>query len=207
MGRLHDGKILGGIGSILELIPGVSIVGYILTLIGVKYLSDELQDPSIFSDMMYAVITAIVGIAVAFFFGVFGILTAPFTLGVGALAGIFLALAIAWIALVISAMFIRRAFEKLANRLNVGSFRTAGTLYFVGALTVIILIGFVILFVAYIIQIVAFFSIQDTPPTVQGMAPPVPAAAQPGTKFCASCGTQMSSAASFCPKCGAAQPA
>lgn len=209
MGRLNDGKLLGGIGSILQVVPGVSIVGYILTLIGIKFISDELQDSSIFNDYLLAAITGIVGVAVAVFFGLFGIFTAPLTAGFSAIAGIITFLVIAWIALIISAIFVRRSFEKLANRLNVGMFRTAGTLYLVGALLVVVLIGFIILFIAFILQIVAFFSIPDMAAQGQAQAMPMAATAAPqlDVKFCASCGNQLASNAVFCPKCGAKQPA
>jgi hypothetical protein len=92
----------------------------------------------------------------------------------------------------------------MAARLNINSFKTAGTLYFVGALLTVILVGFIILFIAYIFQIIAFFSIQETPQPVQAQPAAAPVA-QAGMKFCPSCGTQMASSAAFCPKCGAKQ--
>jgi len=45
-------------------------------------------------------------------------------------------------------------------------------------------------------------------PLAAGGTPTAPSAtAQPGTKFCTSCGTQLASTATFCSKCGARQPA
>lgn len=201
MGRLSDAKILGGIGSILQIIPFLSIVGYILTLIAVKYVSDEVHDSGIFTDMLFAVITGIAGFAVAAFLLFFGIVSSVFTLGISAIFGGIAFLAIIWIALVVSSIFIKRAFNNMAAKLNVGTFRTAGTLYFVGALLTIILVGFIILFIAFIVQIVAFFSIQEGQPAMQTTASP-----QTGFKYCASCGNQMLLSAEFCPKCGAKQP-
>jgi len=202
MGKLSDAKILGGIGSILQIIPFLSIVGYILTLIAVKFVSDEVQDSSIFSNMLYAVITGIIGVAVGASVVFFGALSSVFTGGVGAIGGAIGFLAIAWIALIISALFVRRAFDGMANKLGVGTFRTAGLLYFVGALLTIVLIGFLLLFVAYILQVVAFFSINDSGTLARPQAQPT---TQPGFKYCSNCGTQMPSAAAFCPKCGAKQ--
>jgi len=201
MGKLSDAKTLGGIGSILQIIPFISIVGYILTLIAVKYVSDEVNDSSIFSDMLYAVITGIVGFIVGASVLFFGALSSMFTAGISAITGALAFLAIVWIVLIISAVFVRRAFDKMATKLNVGTFRTAGMLYFIGALLTIILVGFLILFIAFILQVVAFFSIQDTLSTPQAQLP-----AQAGFKYCPSCGTQMPAAAGFCPKCGAKQP-
>jgi uncharacterized membrane protein len=201
MSRLSDAKVLGGIGSILEIIPFVSIIGYILVLISIKFISDEVHDGSIFSDMIIAVVAGIAGAAIGGFILVFSGIFSVFTAGISAIFGVLTFLAIVWIVLVVSSIFVRRAFNNIATKLNVGTFRTAGTLYFVGALLTIILVGFLILFVAYIVQIVAFFSIQEGQPAPQGAMP-----AQTPVKYCPACGAQVATNATFCPKCGAKLP-
>jgi len=210
MSKLGDAKTLGGIGAILLLIPGISIVGYILILIATKYVSDELGDKSIFDNMLYAVITGIVGVAAAAFIIFTGAAFSAITFTSSAIAGVIVGLAVAWIFLIISSIFIRRAYNTMATKLNVGNFRTAGTLYFVGAILTIILVGFIILLVADILQIIAFFGIPDTVPGMQpqsmgGMGPqPMGSmSAQAGTKFCPNCGTQLAATATYCTKCGA----
>jgi uncharacterized membrane protein len=217
LGLLNQAKTLGGIGSILELIPGISIVGYILTLIAVKYVSDSLQDRSIFNNMIYAVITGIIGAAVGAGFVFSGVFFSVFTSGLSGIFGVVAFLGIIWISLIISAIFIRRSFDTMATRLNIKSFRTAGTLYFVGAILTIVLIGFVILLIAYIFQIVAFFSIEEAPsqvssawqqqPTTSTMqaTTPQPSAVVGESKFCQACGASMTRSAAFCPVCGARQ--
>ena len=205
MSKLSDAKLLGGIGSILQIIPFLSIVGYILTLIAVKYVSDEVQDSSIFTNMLYAVITGIIGVLIGasvFFFGAMG---SVLTGGMSAITGGIAFLAVVWIALIISSLFIRRAFDSMASKLGVGTFRTAGTMYFIGAILTIILVGFLLLFIAFILQVVAFFSINEMRP-VGGVQAPMQPMAATGFKYCASCGTQMAATATFCPKCGARQP-
>ena len=205
MSRLGDAKLLGGIGSILLLIPGINIVGYILLLIGCKYISDELGDKSIFDDMLYAVIAGIVGVVAAAAIIFTGALFSSVTFAASAIGGVIAGLLIAWVALIISSIFIRRAYEKIATRLNVGTFRTAGMLYFIGAILIIALgLGFIVLFVAAIVQIIAFFSIPDMAPGMQPQPMNVPVS-QPGMKYCSSCGTQLASSTIFCPKCGAKQ--
>ncbi|MDA4125488.1 MAG: DUF996 domain-containing protein [Thaumarchaeota archaeon] len=208
MSKLGEAKTLGGIGSILQLIPFLDLVGYILVLLAVHEISEELHDKSIFDNMLYAVITGIIGVAVGLGALIFGIFTSIFTLGVTAILGVLAFLVIIWLALIISSIFIRRSFDAIATRLNEPSFRTAGLLYFVGALTTILFfIGLIIIFVALIFQIVAFFSIKETMvPAQAGQATPM-APAQPtlGTKFCPNCGTQMPTSSAFCPKCGTKQ--
>lgn len=207
MSKLSDAKMLGGVGSILQIIPFISIVGYVLVLVSVKYISDEVNDSSIFSDMLYAVITGIVGFIVGASVLFFGALSSMFTAGISAITGGFAFLAIVWIVLIVSAIFVRRAFDKMAAKLNVGTFRTAGMLYFVGALLTIILVGFLILFIAFIFQVVAFFSIPDNQSAPQAQMPTAGSPAAPaGFKYCPSCGSQMPVAAGFCPRCGAKQP-
>ncbi len=210
MTKLGDAKTLGGVGSILLLIPGVSIVGYILILIAGKYISDELGDKSIFDNMLYAVISGIIGVAAAAFIIFSGAVFGVFTFAASAFAGVIAGLAIAWIGLVVSSIFLRRAYNTMATKLDVGTFNTAGTLYLIGAILTIILVGFLLLFVAAILQIIAFFSIKDVAPSMQpqGMQPQSMAApgASVGMKFCPSCGNQLAASATFCSKCGAKQP-
>jgi len=179
LSKLGDAKTLGVIGSILLLIPGVSIVGYILILIASKYISDDLGDKSIFNNMLYAVITGIVGVAIGISVIFTSTLFSAFSVAamspniISMIMGILVGLAVMWIFLIISSIFIRRAYNTIATRLNVNWFKTAGTLYFVGALLTIVLVGLIVLFIAYIIQIIAFFSIQEgsQPMATQSTAP------------------------------------
>lgn len=201
MGRLSDSKILGGIGSILEIIPFLSIVGYILVLLSTKFISDEVHDGSIFSDMIIAVVAGIVGVTAGGFILIFSGILGVFTAGVSAFLGVLAILAVVWIALLVSSVFVRKAYNNIATKLNIGTFRTAGTLYFVGALLTIILVGFIVLFAAYIVQVIAFFSIEEGQVAVPGTIAP-----QPGIKYCQSCGAQLQAGAAFCPKCGSKQP-
>ena len=205
MTKLGDAKTLGGIGSILLLIPGVNIVGYVLILIAGKYVSDELGDKSIFDNMLYAVIAGIVGAAAAAFIFITGAVFGAFTFELSAILAIIVGLGIAWVGLIVSAIFLRKAYDTMATKLDVGTFRTAGMLYFIGAILTIILVGFLILFVAAIVQIVAFFSIKETGQVAQPR--PIGAQGPPaGMKFCPSCGAQLAASATFCSKCGAKQP-
>ena len=207
LSKLGDAKLLGGIGSILLFVPGVNLVGFILILIATKFVSDEVGDKKIFDDMIYAVAAAIIGFAVGAFSLFTGLLTGIFTLGAGALIGVVAGLVVIWAFLIVSAYFIRRAYDSMAVHLGVDSFKTAGMLYFIGALLTVVLVGFLVLFIAFIFQIIAFFSIRETlqPQGGQSMPPPPSGAPQTtgGVKFCPYCGTQVSSSSMFCPKCGA----
>jgi uncharacterized membrane protein len=228
MASLTSAKTLGGVGGILVFIPGVSLVGWILILVAQNEISDVVRDRSIFDDALIAAITAILG-AVGFFVflvsGAFSTLITfgAFTFGTAGILGAVATLAFFWVFSIVSAIFLKRAYEKTAQRLNVHYFATAGMLYLIGALTTIILVGFVILFIALIFQIVAYFSIQDQPHAPYGFQPPPPSSytqptVQPPTppaqmtqttpeyKFCHNCGTKILGVAQFCPSCGTRQP-
>ncbi len=231
MGTIAQAKTLGEIGSILVLlaiIPAVgsvvAVIGFILILIAVKYISDALHDSSIFSNILIAIVLAIVGVVVGGvvvlgsvfrFVGLRNIMLGNTTTAVpthigGLVAGIIIGLVIVWVMFIVAAFYQRKSYEVIATRLNIGMFRTAALVYLIGAALVIILVGFLLLFVAQILFVVAFFSIQEgavtTPAGPAPTTPPSPSA-QSGTKFCPKCGSSLPMTSMYCPSCGASQPA
>ena len=220
MGSLSSAKTLGGIGGILVFLPGVSLVGWILILLATKEISESVQDKTIFDDATLAAITAVIGAVVfsglifLYFFG------GPFGFGPALFIPFLVALGTFWVFTVISATFLKRSYEKISQRLNVSAFATTGLLYLIGAALTIVFIGFLILLVALIFQVVAYFSIQDRPqspgwgqPAPQTLSS-VPAPQQPAmsqqqpqveSKFCFKCGAKLPSVAVFCTSCGAKQ--
>ena len=200
MATLGQAKTLGGVGAILVLLAAIpyaggilAIIGLILVLVAVKYAADVIGDQKIFNNMIIAVVLAIVGIIVA----IVVVLGAVFSfIGLGSIGSftpgtppanilsligvIILGWVIFWIFLLVSSIFIKRSYDAIGTRLNVGMFKTTGLLYLIGAALTIIFVGIFIVFIADILQIVAFFSIpEQMPPGAQpmpgqGMAPPPP---------------------------------
>jgi uncharacterized membrane protein len=226
MASLSSAKTLGGVGGILVFIPLLSLVGWILILLATKEISESVQDKTIFDDALLAGITAVIGAVVFAFVFVLTVFTGsaaggPFVPGPFAFSGLFLGvLATFWVFTIISAIFLKRSYEKISQRLNVRAFATAGLLYLIGAALTIVLVGFLIILIALIFQVVAYFSIQDRPPSPGWVQPapqtfaPSPAMQQPATppqqpptesKFCAKCGAKLPSVAVFCTSCGAKQ--
>ena len=66
-------------------------------------------------------------------------------------------LAVMWIVFIVAAYFQRKSYSVIARRLNVGMFGTAALIFLIGAALVIVIIGFLLLFVAQILFVVAFF--------------------------------------------------
>ncbi len=191
MSSLSNAKTLGGIGSILVLLtaaPSVGwvlgILGFVMILVAVKYISDDLKEKKIFNNMITAVVLSIAGILVgslvilttvlsAFANGYFSS-TYPFTpsasittaqwITFGTAIG--LGLFGAWIFFLVSAVFLRRSYNSIGSKLDVHMFSTAGLLYLIGAATTVIGVGFFILFLAEILTAVAFLSLPARTPEV-----------------------------------------
>jgi uncharacterized membrane protein len=184
MASLGQAKTLGGVGSILVLLspipyagPVLSIVGFIMILVAVKHIADVFADRKIFNSMIYAVILGIIGTAVAAVFvvgAVYSIVglgnysyapgtTVPTSL-IAAIASIIVGLVLFWVFLLVASIFLKKSYDSIATRLNIGTFHTTGLLYLIGAATLIIGVGFIIIFIAEIMQIVAFFSIPEQMP-------------------------------------------
>jgi uncharacterized membrane protein len=183
---LSNARTLGGIGSILVLVtaaPSVGwilgILGFVMILVAVRYISEDLKEKKIFGNMITAVILSILGILVASLVvaatvlsalanGYFGS-TYPFSPSASVTTAqwitfgteIGLGLFVAWIFFLVSAVYLRRSYDTIGSRLNIHMFSTAGLLYLIGAATAIIGVGFVILFVAEILTAVSFFSLPE----------------------------------------------
>jgi len=185
MPALEQARLLGGIGSILMLLAFVphagtvfSIIGFILVLIAIKYISDHTGDRTIFKNYLIAVIIGIISAIVAAMMGVAGFLGSMSLLMAGGsiatLTGMIMTLIavliLVWILGIISAIFIRRSFNSIATSLNIKMFSTAALLYLIGAVLTIILVGAIVALVALIIQIIAFFQI----PAERAPPPPPP---------------------------------
>src|SRR3989442_12181402 len=167
-----------------------------MILIAVKNIADVLGYQKIFNNMIISVVLAIIGIVV----GVVVVLGAVYSLiGPGRytyppgpttlptffsalIVSIIAGLIVIWIFYLVASIFLKRSYDTIATRLNIGMFHTTGLLYLIGAATAIIFVGFIILFIAEILQIVAFFSLPEQmpmgPQPMPGqMGPPPP----PGT--------------------------
>ena len=191
MSKLSEAKTFGGIGALLMLIGGfvpyagpvISIVGLILLFIAVKSISELTKDEEIFSNYLMhfiiniiAIVALIVIMLLAFgaaggFTWISGLEGAEITdlesfwdnFGT-IIGGCILALVVSWILYIIAAIYLRRSYNKIAEHTKVDLFKTTGLIYFIGAITTIIIVGLIIIFVARIIEIIAYFSLPDNLP-------------------------------------------
>jgi uncharacterized membrane protein len=214
MSNLDSNKNLAGIGSILLMFPVVSIVGIILLYMGIKGLSDYYKDETIYKDTLRGVIYAIialVAIAVALplfiIGGMFSVFTlGPFGIGLG-LISLFLLVVVVFIFYVLAAMQLRKAFNSLAQKTGEQMFETAGTLLFIGAImTIVFFVGLLLIFVAWIIATIAFFSIKVPAQPYAYSIPPTAVPTAQTTKYCPNCGAPVDQNATFCSHCGKQLP-
>lgn len=188
MGSLQTAKILGGIGALLMLIGGfvaatvgvLSFIGFIMVFIAVKMIADETKEKGIFDNYLYSFVAfiiafvALIAMALVALASVGGLqffidlqnsaMTEPMEIWntlQPVLFGALAALLVFWIIAVIASLFYRKSFNLIAEKTDVKWFGTAGLLIFIGTITSIILIGFIILIIGMIIEIVAFFSLPD----------------------------------------------
>ena len=220
MSKLRDAKIFGGIGAILLLFPIVSIVGIVLIFVAVKYIADETKDHDIFKNYLYSFIFNIIAI-IAFIsvliisFVTLGLsftnfntqqfadmtyfqtfMSESFSPAIGGIIGCGLAILVAYILLILGALFLRKSFEGIANRTKVDLFKTTGLVYLIGAITTIFVVGFFILLIAMILQIASFFSLPDSlSKTKTGNM------IADSDRRCPKCGRIIPEDAKYCPYC------
>lgn len=201
MPQLSQAKTLGGVGSIFMLLGPVPLVGWalfiagaIMVLLALKYVSEIVQDRSVFNNMVVAIVLGIVGLVVGVavivgavlstvglsnisrmfsggFPGSFTPQAVPSGGFMGMMMGAIEGLVVIWVLLIVSAIFVRRSYESVSKKLGVGMFGTTGLLYLIGAALSIVVVGFAVLFVALILNVVAFFSIPEQPTPAQAPQP------------------------------------
>jgi uncharacterized membrane protein len=235
---LDQAKILGGIGSILTLLglvpvygTALVVIGWILVLFAIYQISDAVKDKSIFNNGLVASVLSIAGSVGLNFVGIsiiFGSLGRLFSSNpVAAINTVLSWLVLLWVSAMISSVFLYMSFKKVSTKLNVGLFSTSALIYVIGEGLTIVLVGFVISFVAQILFAVSFFSLPERAPVSVSLSAPSSSSSyvspsQTGPvpigsgsvagmttqvlgerKFCPKCGAKLDLGASFCAYCGA----
>jgi uncharacterized membrane protein len=200
MSKLGQAKILGGIGALLSLLTVVPTVGFIIGLVGlvlvfiaVKYIAEETKDHAIFQNYLMNFIFDIIAIG-----AVIGIMIMAFGISGGMswvnamqgkdftdfssfwdtfgsmVVGCALAIVVAWVMLLIGALYLRKSYNSIADHTKVDLFKTTGLVNLIGAATLIIVIGAFIIIIARILEIVSYFSLPENLPTPTSPEPPKP---------------------------------
>jgi len=166
----------------------LTLVGLILVLVALHGFANYYKESGIFNNYIYGIVAGIVGIVIAGIVVVVAVLTnlknlldqiyptwngdwtklsglTPNTSNITwsvvqpLLEGLILALVVLWIFIIILAFFTRRSLKTLSAKANVHLFSTAASLLLVGAFLTIILIGFLLMWIAILLMAIAFYQI------------------------------------------------
>jgi len=223
----------------------LGLVGLVLFMIAMHGFAAECKDPGIFNDALYWIITSIIAVVVAVVLSLavlFSVLSSiiramePFTMfnpptlnavldALRPYLGYFVPVGIVVFAvMVLAAVFMMRAFNRLANASGVRLFRTVGLLFLVGialtgalgllavllvfsgsiatsAVLPLTIVGGLVSLVTWILAAIGFFRIRAPMPLAQ-QAPQASVVAAAQVKYCPYCGTPNGLGAEFCVHCG-----
>ncbi len=192
----------------------LGLVGFIFFVISMHRLSQYYNEPGIFKNMLHGIIVAIVGVIslviVLVAIVVYAIERAKTATTVApsiiSVIGVYLVLFVAFLAiLIVSAVFWKRAFNKLAEKSGNNNFNTAGLLMLLGAALSVVGIGGLLSWIAWIFAAMGFNSLRPKTPETSAFpyATPQPQFTSPmQKKFCPYCGTENPIDSVYCTNCG-----
>ena len=163
---LNSAGLLGGLGSIsilLSIIPLIGsifgIVGYILLLIAFKKITDIDPQKKVFKNFLFATLLPVL---IAIVIGIILAILLPKIMPYSDSDTVMLVL---WIFLgtpvfIMMAIYWRKTFMGVYEITQISHFKTCAEMFFWGELLSIIIIGIFIVFVAWIISAIAFFSLR-----------------------------------------------
>jgi uncharacterized membrane protein len=155
-------------------------------VIALKGFSDHYNEAGIFNNALYGFIAGIIGIVVAIAMLVVMVLMVISGLDItdpaaiqqyfmnldnlwGIIGAAIAALVVLFVFFVVSALFARKSLSLLSAKTGEKIFATAGLLWLIGAVLTIVLVGLILIWIAWILIAVGFFSIKT-----QAAQPPVP---------------------------------
>ena len=192
----------------------IGLIGIILFLVAMNSLSQYYSERGIFKNALYGFLINIIGVAalIAIAFALtFATAVSSATSSTPILSGaafitVLLGLVVAGLAISItSAVLYMRAFNKLGEKSGVHSFNTAGLLYLVGTVLTIVLIGSLLVWIAWIFALSGFSSLKPKtaePLTVSYSTQQPVAYGLTQKKFCQYCGAEISPDSVYYANCG-----
>ncbi len=199
----------------------ISFVGIILFLVAMYQLSHYYQEHGIFNNAIIGFLVTIIGgvvtyiLSFVYLMSVVGSFTRlggsySSSTAMAAFTNFFISLAVvfivAYVVQIVSAIFYMRAFSKLAEKSEVGSFHTAGLLFLIGTILTILVVGVVLIWIAWIYATSGFHSLKPKQePNLAYASPPPPPTQTPfaaPVKRCSYCGADNNPNAIYCRNCG-----
>jgi len=177
--------IIGALLIVIGVAPTVGgflmLVGIILVMIALKGYSDAYKDGSIIHNAVYTLVFEIIGGAICAGIIIYGAFDFLASLGIHNLSelrswtqvdwqnavtvsnilpfigAIILGLVVLFAFTVIASLYFKKAMNSMSEKTGVHLFHTTGTVFFIGALLTIILIGLIVIWVAFILLLISFY--------------------------------------------------
>jgi len=177
--------IIGALFMVLTFVPTAGgllfIIGLIFVLIAINGYGNAYKDESMFHNALYTVVFVIIGLVVFAGVLIFGLMNFLSTVGITNITQlsqwqninwqqvvttsnilpfvgtIVLGLVVLFVFIVVASLYFRKSMKSLSEKSGVKMFHTVGTVFFIGAILTIIVIGFIIIWVSFILLLVAFY--------------------------------------------------
>ena len=182
--------IIGALFMVIGFLPTIGgilmLIGLIFVIIALKGYGDFYKDNSIFNNTIYTIVLEIIGVVVFLGVVIYGAFEFLSSLGIENIyelsswtqidwqnaidinnilpfiGAIVLGLVILFAFTVIASLFFKKAMNTLTEKTEIKLFHTTGTVFFVGALLTIIFIGFILIWVAFILLLISFYESKPT---------------------------------------------
>ena len=177
--------IIGALFMVLGIIPTIGwllfLIGIIFVLIAIKGYGDAYKEGSIFQNTIYTIVFEIIGFVVFIGVVIYGAMGFLSSLGFTSITdfsswtqvewqnvinmsnilpfigAIVLGLVVLFAFTVIASLYFRKAMKTLSEKTGVHLFHTTGTVFFIGAILTIIFFGFIIIWISFILLMIAFY--------------------------------------------------
>jgi uncharacterized membrane protein len=199
--------VFSGLIIFIVVIGVAGVIAYVMFMYAMYSLSKYYKEPTIFKNVLYALILSIISAAVIFSLEFAVIIAAiagisqtntPSTTAVPAILSYVVVIVVALAFGVVNGLLYLRSFNKIKEKSGVDNFGTAGLLYIIG-----VFIPF-IMWIAWIFAAMGFNNLKTTPITSQigsyHTQPSLSSTIQ--TKRCPNCGTENIADSIFCSNCG-----
>jgi uncharacterized membrane protein len=220
--NLPSTTLANGFGLGIIALGIISFISLILFIVSMYQLSHYYNEPGIFTNVIIGFIITIVGSIISYILAfVYVSSVANQFAGLNAssatpsitsaamqlLAALAAILIIIFVIAIVSSIFYMRAFNKLADKSEVGSFHTAGLLYLIGTVLTILGIGIILIWIGWIYAASGYHALkpkQEPIPAATYTYPPPPnqTTSTATYKRCPYCGADNNPNAMYCRNCG-----
>lgn len=166
MTNLKTARTWGGIGAVLSMFYLTYFLGFILKLLAVREISEHLKDRRIMSDYLWAAMLNIAGnlIMIWAFYDAWAkiheVIGQP-----DEIAGIIHTMNwwffLGALLMLVGAWFLKRSYDSIAARTGVKNFSTAALMYLIGTVFIFFFIGYFIIMLGAVFEVMAFFGLPN----------------------------------------------